>query len=216
MISSRLTLAATCLLLTAYGSPLTSLAATDHIARLQETYQKAKTLQAQFVQETHVAILERTEIHEGTIWLAPGQFRVAYQKPKVQSYIYNGETLWIYTPHYKEVEVYEHAAEQIGREALAFLSGLGELRQIFRIPEVKVGPGKVTFTLIPKDRASRLQKIQLMTDPQSYTLQEAILWPREGNRSHYRFSSVETGKKLDESRFHFKIPRGVSVRRPDV
>lgn len=204
-------------LITAYCLFLTSSTlAADHVSRLQETYQNTESFQAHFVQETYITILDRNEKREGKLSISAGKFRIDYLKPKTQAYIFNGKTLWIYTPKFKEVELYENAAERISQEALTFLGGLGKLREIFRIPSVKRKGSTITFTLIPKDSSSHLKKIALIVDKKDYQVREATLWPKEGNRSHYTFSNLQTDPVLTDKVFTFKVPRGVKVRRPDA
>ncbi len=190
--------------------------AADSVSRLQATYQNFKSLTADFVQETYIEILDRQEKRSGKLIFGTDRFRIEYQKPKKQLYIFNGETLWIYTPKYKEVEVYQAASERISREALTFLGGLGRLRETFRIPSVKKKGGELHYTLTPKDRNSRLKKIELSVDPKNYQVVAATLWPKEGNRTHYNFSNLKTDKTPADKVFSFKVPRGVQVRKPEL
>ena len=140
---------------------------------------------------------------------------IDYSKPEEQSYIFNGETLWIYSPKYKEVETYQDAAQRISREALGFLSGLGTLEETFKIPKVSGRAGQSVLTLIPRDKESRLKKIELVVAKEDNLLQAATLWPKRGNRSHYTFSKLKLDEKFADKLFHFKAPKNVTVLYPD-
>ena len=190
--------------------------AVDITHAIQETYKKTETIIAEFTQNTYVEILEREQSRSGKLYFGHNQFRIEYDKPHQQLYVFNGDTLWIYSPKFKEVEVYEDAGLRISKEALSFLSGLGDLRSTFRIPEIKKLNGITTLTLIPRDKKSRLKKIQLIVDNSSYSLQEATLWPKRGNRSRYIFSKLKLDKKISDKKFNFKIPKNVSIVRPDA
>ncbi len=190
--------------------------AVDITHAIQETYKKTETIIAEFTQNTYVEILEREQSRSGKLYFGQNQFRIEYDRPDKQLYVFNGNTLWIYSPKFKEVEVYEDAGLRISKEALSFLSGLGDLRATFHIPEIKKLNGITTLTLIPRDKKSRLKKIQLIVDNSSYSLQEATLWPKRGNRSRYTFSKLKLDKKISDKKFNFKIPKNVSIVRPDA
>jgi len=188
----------------------------DTTEAIQETYRQAVSLQADFTQQTYVEILDREQERSGVLYFGRNQFRIEYKKPKAQDYIYNGTTLWIHSPQFKEVEVYEQAAQRISREALSFLSGLGTLRETFKVAKIQSKKHVRVLQLIPRDQDSSLKKITLVFNKTNHLIQEATLWPKNGNRSHYRFHNVRLDQALSSSLFQFKAPKHTTVIRPDA
>jgi outer membrane lipoprotein carrier protein len=187
----------------------------DIVEQIEAHYCNSPGIQADFTQTTHIEIMDRDDIKSGTLYFTQDKFRIDYKKPQRQEYIYNGKTLWIYTPRYREVEVYANASDRISREALTFLSGLGELRQSFRIPKVKRTGQDYWLTLIPKSRESHFKKIILKVAQDSYDIRGAELWPKQGNISQYVFAQLDSHAALKPKLFDFKPPRGVEVRHPE-
>jgi outer membrane lipoprotein carrier protein len=183
--------------------------------RIQAKYSQVEYIQADFTQETYIELLERNQTRSGKLYFGRNRFRIDYEKPEKQSYIFDGETLWIYSPKFKEVEIYSDADQRISREALAFLSGLGTLNTTFKIPKTKAQDEQTVLTLIPRDKKSRLKKIELVVNKNDYTLKEATLWPKRGNRSHYIFTDLKLDKKVSDKLFNFKIPRNITIIRQD-
>lgn len=190
--------------------------ASDLVDRIEARYRQSESLEAKFTQETYIEILNRKENRSGRLYMTKDKFRIDYTQPSEQSYIYDGKTLWIYTPAYKEVEIYENASARISREALTFLSGLNTLREEFRIPETRKHDTLSTLTLVPKDPQSGFTKIELSVAQSSLDIKKATLWPKQGNRTDYQFVDVTSDKEIEESLFTFKRPRDVKERRPDA
>ena len=187
----------------------------DIVDKIEAHYGQSPGIRAEFTQKTHIEIMERDDIKSGTLYFAKNKFRIDYKKPQQQEFIYNGKILWIYTPRYNEVEIYKNAADQISREALTFLSGLAELRASFNISQVKRSGQNYVLTLIPKDSESQFKKIILKIAQDSYAIQEAELWPKQGNVSQYSFAQLNSSDELESKLFEFKTPRGVTVRHPE-
>ncbi len=199
-------------------SPIVQAKALDEtlIQQIEKTYQEMSGLKAKFTQHTYIPLLEREQKRSGVLYFGSNQFRIEYQKPAKQDYIFDGKTLWIYSPEHKEVEIYARAAEQIGREALAFLNGLGRLRDTFKIINTEKSGDTCTLTLEPKDKRSRLKELILSLDASSYKVKFATLWPKQGSKSRYTFSDLELNHKLAKKLFEFKPPSKVTIVRPDA
>jgi outer membrane lipoprotein carrier protein len=190
--------------------------AADLIARIEQTYRKAPSLQAAFTQKTTIELLDKEETKQGKLSLIKGKFLIEYQTPQKQTYTYNGKKLWIYTPDFQEVEIYRKAGKQMNQEALSFLNGLRNISELFIVESISSLSKTVVLTLKPRDAHSVFQQLNLTFDSESLKIQEARLWPRRGNQTHYVFKKIKIDQKLDSSLFDFKIPQGVQARYPDA
>ena len=171
----------------------------DLARRVQEAYRQAAVLRADFVQKTWVDLLEREIEERGDLTLArPDRFRIRYLGPHQRKYLSNGRTLWMVRPG-EETERIVNLEAAVSREALAFLSGLGEMGREFKVAEDR---SRAALTLVPRSPESPFKKILLAIDPGTGLAREATLYPRRGNRSHYFFSRVRTGGKVSADEFH--------------
>jgi chaperone LolA len=189
-------------------------AASDLLKNIEAHYKQTEHLQADFIQSTYIELLDREKVRKGKLSLSRNRFRVTYVKPEKQEYIYNGKTLWIYSPEHKEVEIYEEANAQLSREALSFLSGLGTLRDSFTVKIKSETKQQSQLELTPKSKTSRFRQLELTLDPESYLIKEVTLWPKQGNRSHYLFNHFQEKQELAAKIFEFKIPKKVTALRP--
>lgn len=165
--------------------------------KVQETYRQTETLQADFVQKTFIEVLEREVEERGRfVFSRPGRFMIRYEGTNPRRFISDGKTLWIERSDEKEVEVYENVEDLVSREALVFLGGLGEMTREFRVTE----SGKDEIVLVPRKKGSLFAKLILRIDDDSL-VREATLFPRSGNRSHYRFLSVERNRPVPAGTF---------------
>lgn len=178
--------------------------------RVQEAYRDARSFQADFVQRTHVEVLERDVEERGELtFVKPGKLVIHYGGARERKYVSNGSTLWIYHPQAKEVEVFNRVGDLLSREALAFLGGLGQMTKDFLVK----GESGHQLTLVPRRNAAPFNKLILKVDPQDHLVREAILFPRGGNQSHYVFSSVKTNGDVPAASFHFQT-KGLKVVEP--
>ncbi len=193
------------------------IAYSENIAdRVADHYAQLGTIRADFIQNTYVDILDSMQTRQGKLYLAPNKFRIEYREPEEQLYIFNGETLWIYSPPHQEVEIYTDAESRISREALTFLNGLATLQTTFRIPKAVTRKEEVALTLIPRDKTSRLKKIEIVVAKDNLDLKEATIWPKQGNRSQYSFSNLETRMIIPDTKFNLRVPKKVRIIRNNL
>ena len=180
--------------------------AADLVTEVQRAYQKNTQFRADFVQKTHIELLNKDVEEKGTmIFAKPSKFDIHYEGKQERRYICNGETLWIYHPKLQEVEVYSDVKDVLTREALSFLGGLGNMTQQF---QVKVEPNS-WLLLVPKNKKSPFKNIRLRIDPSSFLATEVVLSPRQGNESRYLLSRIQTPNSAVD--FEFQPPAGTEV-----
>lgn len=183
-------------------SPITL--ASNLAEKVQETYKKTRQFRAGFVQKTKIDVLDREVEEQGELIFSKteagtGRFFIHYLGRREREYISNGQTLWIYRPHDKEVEVYKKLNEIISREALVFLGGLGEMKKEFIVTE----EGQGRLLLIPQKKEALFRRLVLQINPKTYLVQEAVLFPKSGNKSHYQFVDIHVNEPMPESTFEF-------------
>ena len=173
------------------------------VRQVQEAYRKTDSFHANFVQKTHVAILDRDIDEQGELTFAkPGKFLIYYQGKNERKYISDGNTLWIVRPREKELETYPHVKDLLSNEALIFLGGLGNMSKDFRVSEKTSN----TLLLIPLRKTAPFVRLLLKIDPESHLACEATLFPKSGNQSRYVFSDTEVNQEIPEEIFQRPSP----------
>jgi outer membrane lipoprotein-sorting protein len=106
----------------------------DVIKQVQSTYDSAQDVSSDFVQKVKIAALERDVEKTGrALFRKPGKLFVEYEGEEGRLYISDGKKLWIYEKGDTQVNVFPVGPKTMPEEALAFLGGLGDLRQQFRV-----------------------------------------------------------------------------------
>jgi outer membrane lipoprotein carrier protein len=168
--------------------------------RVQDAYRKTDSFSAKFTQKTMVELLDRETTESGELVFAkPGRFSIHYEGKRERQYLSDGDTLWIYHPKEKEVEVVNDVQDLVSREALVFLGGLGEMTKEFKVSD----SGVHELTLVPKSKSSPFSKIILIVDPSDFLARGTTLYPKSGNKSEYSFSDVRANEPVSESTFKF-------------
>jgi outer membrane lipoprotein carrier protein len=69
----------------------------DLVSKIQENYEKAGDLKANFIQETTIKTLKKTEREEGVVYLKkPKKMLWDYTMPKAKKLVINPRKAWLY------------------------------------------------------------------------------------------------------------------------
>lgn len=194
------------------------------VSRLQGTYEDLSDWKATFEQSTYVEILKRDVKKGGKILVKkPSKWRIEYSEAGGKQYISNGKAFWIYSPADEQVIEHRNLSKVLAREALVFLSGLGNLRRDFTVswykPEGKVGvtppENAHLLRLVPKKGKSAVEKIVLAVDRYNSRVNEATVFNVSGNVTHYTFNNIVINSGLADRFFAFRRPEGVTVVKGD-
>ncbi len=108
--------------------------------RVQKTYADTQDYQSQFVQTTHIEILNRDVKENGKMFFSkPGRFLIHYEGAHERKYICDGSTLWVVHPRDKAVEVFK------------------EMKDI-KIPRI---PAKINQVYDEEKNTKKIQKIKI-------------------------------------------------------
>lgn len=166
------------------------------IESIEQTYSNTQTLQAEFVQNTYVGLLEKTITRPGRIFYQKGgKLRIEYAGDKMTHYVSDGTTLWILDPQTREKEVYGLKDSGLPEEALKFLTELGNLRHYFHVTTDK------NNKIILKPKKKSTYRSLDCAFGKDYYLKELTIHTASGNTSKYRFFNLRTGVKFPEKLF---------------
>ena len=188
----------------------------ETIGRLQQIYEKTQDFQANFIQETTVKSIRKTDVEEGMVYFKnPRQTLWDYQKPKTKKLIINAGKAWLYLP--AEKTVYTQASDQIFQSGalLKFLSGLGKLSDDFTIkyaaPNATDSNGNYLLLLYPREKSASYQYLQMTIEKNDFHILQVSFDDVMGNSTVLKFSGIKMNAGLSSKLFQFQPPPGVSI-----
>jgi len=212
-----------------------------HIDPQQVKGPRIDKFQADFLQESHIASIGRTQYGKGSVSFrflrtaktedAITMFRWLYREPAIQEIVSDGQTMWFYLPENKQVIESEmsQVSGQQGENPVTFLSGLGNLSRDFSVEwaEEKHDPdGNPVLTLRPRKASQYIDRLEVVVARQvveDFTAKKRIgrIFPilttivvdPNGNRTALSFIKVKINQDLSDEMFRFQRPAGVEVVR---
>ena len=208
----------------------------DVVSALEKGYASLQDVQADFVQKTTIAGINREQKGSGELLLkkpasATAMFRFNYTKPK-QQIISNGKQVWFYLAENKQVMVSPVADMFKGGNSIAlnYLTGLGHVSRDFNASfanEPQDKNGDYQLELVPKSPSPVLARLQLTVSAAAvesflrdgsvqnlFPVVASVIHDAGGNQTRIEYSRVRVNKGLANSRFSFKVPQGVEVIKP--
>jgi outer membrane lipoprotein carrier protein len=188
----------------------------DTAQKLQSSYEKTKDLQADFVQETTIKSIKKTEREEGKVFFKnPKNMLWEYTKPKGKKLVINSQTAWLYLAG--EKVAYKQKSESIfqSKTLIQFFAGSGKLKDDFIIkyaePKALDKEGNYLLALIPKEKTAACNSVKLTVDKNNFYILQVSFDDVMGNSTTLKFSNISINTELAQKIFQFKPPAGVEV-----
>jgi outer membrane lipoprotein carrier protein len=194
---------------------------------LEARYQHARTLKAAFF-ERYGDGNGGVQAESGTVYFSrPGRMRWEYESPEPKLFLVDGKNVWFYVPADHTASHAKLKESSDWRTPIALLVGKADLTQLCRNIDVvdrfldsdaKAGeespaPGDTVLRCAPRGEsaeAASKEPIFLEVDPESYLVRVVIHQP--GNvTTEFRFGNWEENIPVEEAKFHFQPPPGVSI-----
>ena len=176
--------------------------------QVQRHYEGVRDLQAEFSQSTHNAVLGDVPGAEipargRVVFAKPGRMRWVYESPEPSLVVSDGETLWIYDPTLKEVQVLSVDAGFLSGTAIQFLLGEGKILESFDVSAEPCEGEQVSLELRPKQMAS-YERLQLRVDRASGAILATSVFDLFGNRTDVVFEKMQRNRAPDQALFRFE------------
>ena len=176
--------------------------------RIQGYYEGVRDLHADFSQSSRNVALgsvpgEETPHRGHVVFAKPGRMRWVYQSPEPSLVVSDGETLWIYDPALKEVQVLSVDAGFLSGTAIQFLLGEGRILESFSVSAKSCEGDEVSLDLQPKKSAS-YERLELRVERASGAILATAVLDLFGNRTDVAFDSVQRNLAPDDSLFRFE------------
>ena len=206
---------------------------TEVIAALEQGYNSLADIQANFTQRTVISSMKREESARGELFIkkAAGNstmFRFDYVKPR-QLIVSDGKKAWYYLPENRQVMVSDLEALFAGTNGIAlnYLTGMGHISRDFSITFAGDGrdkKGDYVLDLVPRKPSQAIAKLRLTVAasvvdrfresgrPEPvFPVVSSVVDDQFGNRTFIELSHVRVNQGIANSRFNFKIPKGVEI-----
>jgi outer membrane lipoprotein-sorting protein len=200
-----------------HAEPLSQDEITDLVKRLETVYQNRTSLQANFKEERHMAILKEPVVNQGKIWFTPpDKIRREITGNSPSTTVIDGKKMTIYYPKLQTAEQYDLVKRPIIRQSLeALTAGLNFQRvsDYYSIEGSKEG-NTYTVTLTPKTASiRRLVKQLTLTMQTDLTPQKVDYQSPRGERVLIDYSDVKRDP-VSDSVYDFTPPAGTNVTNP--
>jgi outer membrane lipoprotein carrier protein len=186
------------------------------VQNLQSSYEKTKDLKADFIQETAIKSIKKTEREEGKVFFKnPKNMLWEYMKPKGKKLIINNQTAWLYLA--EEKVAYRQKSESIfqSKFLINFFAGTGKLKNDFIIKYAESGAldkeGNFLLKLIPKEKTAACNSVKMTIDKNDFYILQISFDDVLGNSTTLKFSNINVNTGLTEKLFQFKPPKGVQI-----
>jgi outer membrane lipoprotein-sorting protein len=200
-----------------HAAPLSQDEITDLVKRLETVYQNRTSLQANFKEERHMAILKEPVVNQGKIWFTPpDKIRREITGNSPSTTVIDGKKMTIYYPKLQTAEQYDLVKRPIIRQSLeALTAGLNFQRvsDYYSIEGSKEGNTYVV-TLTPKTASiRRLIKSLTLTMQTDLTPQKVDYQSPRGEQVLIDYSDVKRDPVAD-SVYEFTPPAGTNITNP--
>ena len=193
----------------AAGEPSPSPGCAEEVAlRVQKHYDGVRDLSAEFSQSTRSAVWgdvpgEEVSSRGRVVFAKPGRMRWVYESPEPSLVVSDGETLWIYDPVLKEVQILSVDEGFLSGTAIQFLLGEGQILESFLVSAESCEGDPVSLDLQPKQPAS-YERLKLSVERASGAILATAVVDLFGNRTDVVFEKVQRNRSPEDALFRFE------------
>jgi outer membrane lipoprotein carrier protein len=200
-----------------HATPMTQSDIDQLVQKLEALHTTQPSLQANFREERHLAMLKDPVVNEGKVWFTlPDKIRREIGGRTPSTTVTDGKKVSIYYPNYQQVEVYDLEKRPIIKDTLrALTAGLNfrEVTNYYEIEGSKNG-SEYQLTLTPKTAAVRkLLKTVDLTIDENLTPIRVVIHDSKGQMFTEAYTNVRRDA-LPASTFEFSPPPGTKVSTP--
>jgi outer membrane lipoprotein-sorting protein len=199
------------------ASPMTQTDIDQLMQKLQALHNSQPSLQANFREERHLAMLKDPVVNEGKVWFTlPDKIRREIAGKTPSTTVIDGKKMSIYYPNYQQLEVYDLEKRPVIKDSLrALTAGLNfrEVANYYDMAGSKSG-SEYQITLTPKTASVRkLVKTVDLTIDENLMPMRVVVQDTRGQVFTVTYTNVRR-ETLPSSTFEFSPPPGTKVSTP--
>lgn len=187
------------------------------VGKVQENYEKIDNYHADFTQEAEVKALDTVQKANGEVWFKkPGMMRWNYYTPNKDEIVSDGKSIWYYSQDENQVIEAPIANMSNSDSSTTLLSGLGNIKKLFNYKfssaSATDSSGNYLVELSPREEdIENFSKVTITVDKSSYMVNKIFLYDPFGNVTTINLKNLKINKKISNSTFDFKTPKGVEI-----
>lgn len=182
--------------------------------KLQRTYEKTSSFQADFSQGTSLQQSRRQREGEGTMIIAkPGLMRWDYRKPDRQVFICDGQTMSMFFAKAEQMMVIPARDYLQSDVTYAFFVGTGDILRDFapRFPPADYCCGEPpSLQLFPRAEHGQVDHLDVWIDDRSLVRRLRIV-DHFGTVTELNFTNIRLNQPVDREVFNFTPPVGTEI-----
>jgi len=179
---------------------------------VQKHYDGVRDLRASFEQTSFSVALGTETRSNGQVTVErPGKMRWEYAAPDGRVIVLDKDSIRIWNPEEKQLQIAALSAGNVSPTALGFLLGQAVLRDTFSA-ELILAPTRAErgLRLRPKIDGG-FEALELWVDPKTYQLRESVVLDLFGNRTRVRLDGIRENSGVKSAEFEFAAPEGAEV-----
>jgi outer membrane lipoprotein carrier protein len=180
------------------------------IKQIQDRYNGARTLSADFVETYSIQGHERPPETGKLILRKQGKMRWDYTRPAGKLFVSDGKNVFLYTARDNRVEKVRLKDTEDMRAPLAFLLGRLDMKKEFRDFQVHAGDGGTWLDAAAKSDRLPYEQVEMLIAPDGSVRQLKVLG-RDQSLLAYAFTDERLNPPVNDALFHFEIPPGAEV-----
>ncbi|MCB0336181.1 MAG: outer membrane lipoprotein carrier protein LolA [Bdellovibrionales bacterium] len=186
------------------------------LRKVQQAYDKVSSLKASFSQASYLKALDFYEHSRGEMWFErPGKMRWNYVHPEQQEFLIRDSDFWFYQAADQQVTVDSFNKVVISELPIAFLMGMGNLQEDFKVDSLCRNPNGLLMTMLPMREEEQaeggLAQLKLLVNADTYRPVGAEVLHQGGNRTGILLSQLEFNSSLKDAIFEADFPKGIDV-----
>lgn len=206
-------------------SALASADAHTIVRGIESRYQHARTLEASFL-ESYSEGGGRRVAESGTVYFSkPGRMRWEYEAPESKLFIVDGTNAWFYVSADHTASRAKVRESADWRTPIALLAGKANLNQLCKSIALADSRGLEEESPAEKplstedsvlrceprnDAGGQLKGVFIEVDPEDF-LVRVVIRQAGGIEMEFRFGNWQQNVPVEEAKFHFQPPPGVSI-----
>tara|TARA_Y100000588_G_scaffold393343_1_gene508972 strand:+ start:579 stop:1271 length:693 start_codon:yes stop_codon:yes gene_type:complete len=201
---------------------------TEIILKVQDRLNQTRSIRSEFEQKNFIKSLGARTTSRGFLYIKkPEKIKIQYIKPQKQVFVSNENSIWIYTPKFKQVLHRKISITKQNINPIIFLSKKINLSKEFQISLVDTKMKNVKFwkkrkpliiKLTPKKSNQKFSKIgvkflKIHIDSSDYKIHVFEYTDSMDNNSKFEFLNLVENEDIEDNVFEFTIPANIDVIR---
>lgn len=188
----------------------------DLLARIEKQYNRTTDFQADFIQETTLKSMGKTEREQGRLYFKkPRKMLWRYEKPKTKTLVVNTEKSWLFIPEDQVAYVQQTDRLLQSTVAVRLLSGFIGIKDDFHVQFAATDQvdrkGNYLLRLIPRERGAGFSKAHIEISASTYNINRVWFEDPYGNVTRVTLSNIKLNQQLKDEKFLFTPPAGVEI-----